>query len=158
MRTLFIAIFSLLSIQFALNTRADVRGDMTLGLSGGYTSVNESGYAKVYFRYAFASHVRIAPETGYVFKHNGQSGFNFDIDMQFPSSAARGIQLYPLAGVAFNSWNYEDHHHDSRFGLNAGAGIDLKFTRSLRLTIQAKYTLMRHTDGLYVGAGIGYNF
>lgn len=153
---IFIVLLS--SLCFTLPARADSRGDMTLGLGAGYTSANHSAYTDIYFRYTFAGHVRIAPSTGIVYKHEGASNFHFNIDMQFPFAVARGLQIYPLAGVAFNNWNYTGGDTYSRFGANLGGGIDLKFTRSLRLTIQANYTFMKHTDGVYVGAGIGYNF
>ena len=147
-----------ISLLLPCAARGDERGDMTLGIGGGNTTVNHSGYSDIYFRYSFASHVRIAPHIGYVFKHENASAFNASIDMQFPFSVARGLQLFPLAGVTFNSWNYSFDGSDSHLGLNVGGGIDLKFTPSLRLTISAAYSFMKHTDGLYVGAGIGYNF
>lgn len=137
---------------------ADEHGTKTLGIGAGYTNVNHSAYTDIYFRFSFNSHVRIAPNVAYVFKHEHSSGLAVNIDMQFPFQVCRGVQLYPLAGVAFNNWNYEGDHSTSRFGANAGAGFDLKFTSTLRLSIVAKYSFMKHTDGVYVGAGIGYNF
>lgn len=149
---------ALLSIVSSMSAHSESRGAMTLGIGGGYTTANHSAYSDIYFRYAFSSHVRIAPDAGYAFKHEGLSSFNFNIDMQFPFRVTRGIGIYPLAGVAFNNWNTEGGGTHARFGLNAGAGIDLKFTRTLRLTLIGKYTFMHHTDGAYIGAGIGYNF
>lgn len=153
--TLLLALFSFILTQPAYSER---RGAMTLGIGGGYTSANHSAYSDIYFRYAFSSHVRIAPDAGYAFKHENLSSFNFNIDMQFPVSVVRGVEFYPLAGVAFNNWNTEGGGTNARFGCNAGVGIDLKFTHTLRLSIIGKYTFMSHTDGAYIGAGIGYNF
>jgi len=158
-RYLLMLLLAAASIFGAPSMRADdKRGDMTLGIGGGYASANHSGYADIYFRYTFARHVRIAPEVAYVFRNDNLSAFKVDVDMQFPFAIAKGVQVYPLAGMAFNNWNVAHGDTHSRFGLNVGGGFDLKFTPQLRVTIQAKYSIMEHTDGVYVGAGIGYNF
>lgn len=148
----------LLISMLIFSAQGDNHGDMTLGLGGGYTTANHSGYSKLWFRYTFSDHVRIAPETAYVFKHEGLTAFEIDVDMQFPFAVAPGVQLYPLTGVAFNNWNAPNSDTYSRFGADLGGGIDLKLTSSLRINFDVKYTLMHHTGGLYAGAGIGYNF
>lgn len=135
------------------------RGQKSIGLIGGYGSYNKSGYADLYFQYTFASHVRIAPELGYMFRNNDLSGFNFNIDMHFPFRISRGVNVYPLAGVAFNSWKYEPVDNSiNKFGLNFGVGLELYFTSNLKLFVQGKYSLLDDTDGVFAGVGIGYVF
>ena len=158
LRHFFQSLLVLCTLLCAASAHADQHGDKTLGIGAGFNSVNHSAYADIYFRYSFNPHVRIAPDVTYMFKHDGASGFGVNVDMQFPFKVCRGMQFFPLAGATFNNWNYEGASSQSRLGANAGAGFDLKFTQTLRLTIIAKYSFMKHTDGVYVGAGIGYNF
>lgn len=134
------------------------RGEKTLGITGGYASYNHSGYAGVYFQYTFARHVRIAPEVDYIIRNDNKSGLAISCDMHFPFRISRGIQVYPLAGLAFNSWNYSDDGSASRFGGSLGAGFDFYLTQNLKLNVQGKYSLMKDTSGAFAGIGIGYVF
>ncbi|MBD5203281.1 MAG: hypothetical protein HDS82_00190 [Bacteroidales bacterium] len=134
------------------------RGEKTLGVAGGYATYNDGGYANIYFQYTFADHFRIAPEMGYVFRSEGASAFTMSVDMQFPFRVARGLSLYPLAGLTFNNWSYRHDGHATRAGADFGGGIDLYLTSNLKLTLQGKYSVMNDTGGGYIGMGIGYVF
>lgn len=138
--------------------KADERGDMTLGLGGGYASANESGFTTIYFRYTLGPHIRIDNSVGYVFPHKSMSSFALNIDAQTPFSIVRGVQVFPLAGVSVANWNLPDDNSSTRAGFNLGGGFDLKLTSTLRLSVAAKYTWIKHTSGVFVGAGLGYNF
>lgn len=135
-----------------------VKGEKTLGVTGGYATFNHSGYAGVYFQYTFVPHVRIAPEIGYIFRNDNKSGLAISCDMQFPFRLTRGFNIYPLAGLTFNSWNYADDGTDNRFGGDLGVGFDLYFTGNFKLNLQAKYSLMKNTSGAFIGLGFGYVF
>ena len=141
------------------STKANAqKGEKTLGISGGYASYNNGGYTDIYFQYTFANHFRIAPEIGYVFRNEGKSAFTMSVDMHFPYRVARGIALYPLAGITFNNWSYHHDGHASRAGADFGGGVDLYLTSNLKLTVQGKYSLMNDTSGGFIGLGIGYVF
>ncbi len=133
-------------------------GEKTLGFAGGYASHNGGGYADLYFQYTFAPHLRIAPELGYVFRNEGKSAFIASVDMQFPYALARGFNIYPLAGVTLNNWEYEGGGHATRGGFDFGGGFDIYMTRQLKLNLQFKYSLMNDTGGCFLNMGIGYNF
>lgn len=135
-----------------------VRGEKTLGLMGGYATYNHSGFANVYFQYSFSRHVRIAPEVGIVFSNDGRSALTISGDMQFPFKIVSGFQVYPLAGLTFNTWNYSHDSTRSRFGGEVGLGFDLYMTRHLKVNLQGKYSLMNDTSGAFFGLGIGYVF
>lgn len=135
------------------------RGEKTLGVAGGFASYNTSGMVDIYFQYSFAEHVRIAPDVGYVFQNKGKSGFMVNVDMHFPFRVAKGLKLYPLAGITFNNWSYSATDSSvSRGGFNAGAGLDIYFTSQLKMSIQGKYSLMKDTHGAYATVGFGYTF
>lgn len=134
------------------------KGEMTLGIAGGYATYNNGGYANIYFQYSFAKHVRIAPEIGYMFRNEGKSGLEVSVDMQFPFRLANRFSIYPLAGVTLNNWNYRGDGHATRFGADFGAGFDINLTSHLKLTLQGKYSLMNDTSGGFFDMGIGYVF
>lgn len=135
------------------------RGEKAVGVTGGFATYNNGGYASVYFQYTFANHFRIAPEVGYVFRNEGKSAFEMSVDMHFPFRIARGFNIYPLVGLTFNNWTYKhSDHHASRVGGDFGAGFDIYLTSSLKLSLQGKYSLMDDTGGGFFNMGIGYVF
>lgn len=134
------------------------RGEKTLGVAGGFATYNSGGFAKLYFQYSFANHVRIAPEIGYVFRNEGKSAFVMSVDMHFPFRLAKGFSIYPLAGLTFNNWSYKDDGHASRVGADFGGGFDINLTSNLKLSLQGKYSMMNDTDGGFIDFGIGYVF
>lgn len=144
----------------AMPQTAEARGagEKTLGLMGGYSSYNEGGFMDVYFQYTFAEHFRIAPDLGYSFRNDGKSAFLMDVDMHFPFRVAKGFALYPLVGLTLNNWNYSHGGTATRFGGNFGGGMELYLTSYLKMTLQAKYSLMNDTSGAFVGLGLGYVF
>ncbi len=152
------AVMLMSAVSLPLSASAQ-KGEKTLGFAGGYASHNNGGYADIYFQYTFSKHVRIAPELGYIFRHQGKSAFECSVDMQFPFRVERAIHVYPLAGLTFNNWNYSHGDHSaSHAGFDFGGGFDINLTTSMKLTIQAKYSLMNDTSGAFVGMGLGYIF
>lgn len=145
------------SVKVAAKSNS-VKGEKTLGIRGGYASYNESGYNSIFFEYTFAPHFRISPEIGYVYSHYRKTAFKLDADMQFPFRIVSGLQIYPLAGLAFNNWSYKDDSSKSRLGADLGAGLDFYMTQNLKLNVQAKYSWLPDVSGLFAGLGIGYIF
>lgn len=135
------------------------KGEMTLGIAGGYASFNKSGYTDIYFQYAFSKHVRISPEIGYIFKNEGTSGLEVSVDMHFPFKVAKAFSIYPLAGVTFNNWNYKNNENNyTRCGGDVGAGAELYLTQNLKFSLQGKYSILKNCSGAYVNFGVGYIF
>ncbi len=136
----------------------NLKGEKTLGVSGGYASYNNGAYTSIYFQYSFSRHFRIAPDIGYIFRHEGKSAFNLNIDAHVPFRLAKGFSIYPLAGFTFNNWNYISDKSTSRAGLNLGAGLDIYLTSFLKMTINGKYSFMNDTSGAFAGLSLGYMF
>lgn len=142
-----------------LSTGASAQtGEKTIGIMGGFATHNSGGFTEVYMHYTIVPHVRLAPDLGYVFRSEGKSAFVFDVDLHFPFRIARGFNIYPLAGFAFNNWSYQGGGHATRCGMNIGGGFDIYLTKQLKLNLQGKYSMMNDTDGGFIGMGIGYNF
>lgn len=158
MRCVAIAIVAVVAaIGMSVSASAQT-GEKTIGVMGGFSTYNGGGFSEVYMHYTLVPHVRLAPDLGYSFRSEGKSAFVLDVDVHFPFRIARGFNVYPLAGFAFNNWSYQGGGHASRCGMNIGGGFDVYLTKLLKLNIQAKYSMMNDTDGGFIGMGIGYNF
>lgn len=155
MKALMVAVAMLFLLPGAAKAQ---RGEMTLGLNGGFATYNDGGYTNLFFQYTPINHVRLAPEIGYVFRNKGKSAFNLAVDVHFPFKLGRGVAIYPLVGFVFNSWNYSGHHTANRAGADFGGGLDFYLTSYLKLSLQGKYSMMNDTGGGFIGMGIGYNF
>lgn len=145
------------------------RGEATFGVETGYASKNESAIAGLFFQYDLTGSLRIAPDVGFVFRHKDLDAFNANVNLHFPFSfPGRVVGLYPLAGVSYASWNRHNIDFDtdtddvstrvSRFGLNFGAGVEIRPTSTLKLKAELKYNLVKAFSGGYVAVGIGYMF
>ncbi|MDE6574912.1 MAG: porin family protein [Muribaculaceae bacterium] len=143
------------------------RGEKSFGLKAGYESRNNSAVGGLVFQYAFSKHVRVAPQLGVVFRHEDKDALLVDVDVHFPVMLSKKACIYPLAGIAFNSWSLhgltpETHEdvttHKNSVGLNAGAGFEYRPKDSLKLSLELRYTLIRHYPNAQVTAGIAYIF
>lgn len=147
-----------------------VKGEKSVGPKLGYATKNQSAVTGLVFQYAFSSHFRLSPELSYVFRHKDMDAFVFDIDAQVPFGfTGEKVAFYPLAGLNYTSWSRHYKKEDmmelddvstrtARFGVNLGAGFDLRCSETLKLTLEAKYSLVKGFTNLSVTAGISYVF
>ncbi|MCX4263622.1 MAG: hypothetical protein OSJ37_02750 [Muribaculaceae bacterium] len=170
------AILRLLSVLLLVSASAvcarahnHSRGEKSFGPRLGYVSRNSSAYGGLSFEYQLSKVVRVAPRLGLIFRNKDLGGFKVDIDVQFPLDLAVGRAcFYPLVGVSYTSWNRHGVHdensdkdvtnHTNQFGLNAGLGFEYRVSRTLKLSVEGEYTLMRHLPGAFVTAGIAFCF
>lgn len=161
------ALVIMVSCAYACAEAQGRRGEKSFGVKAGYMSRNVSGLAGLVFQYSFSEHVRIAPQVGVVLRHRDTDALLIDVDMQFPFSLRGGrAAIYPLVGVAFNSWSkkgfVEDDTdvtaHINSLGCNAGAGFEYRCSSSLKLSLEGRYTLLRHNPNAQVAAGIAFVF
>ena len=154
------------------------RGEKTFGIHGGYISRNSSAEIGLFFQYSFTEYFRLQPAAYLSFRHRDRDAFLFDLNAQFPIPVLTKthFSLYPFAGLNFSSWN---RHYDvppvdgkptwdefnpeystrtNRFGVNVGAGFDLKVSSTLKLNLEGGYTFIKANSGLRVLLGIGYIF
>ena len=146
------------------------RGEKCVGAKLGYVDKNNSASMGLVFQYSFSRHLRVAPEIGCVFKHKNMDAFTIDFNFHTPFTfTGEKAALYPLAGLNYSSWNRTmprelvDEIDDittrtSRFGLNLGAGFELRCSRTLKLGTEAKYTLIKSYSGASLAAMVCYVF
>lgn len=154
------------------------KGEKTFGVRTGYVSRNNSADLGLYFQYTFSKHFRLQPAADLVFRHKDRDAFMVDINAQVPIEFSNdNFSLYPFAGLNFSSWNRhynagndapefenpdefspEWSSRTNRFGVNVGAGFDLKVSSTLKLSLEAGYTFVKSNSGLRALVGIGYVF
>ncbi len=161
-----IVLFLLITISAAGAYAQNQRGKKSFGIKAGYITENESATGGLVFQYCFAKHLRIAPQIGVVFRNQNEDALTVDADMQFPFDFANGrADVYPLAGIAFNSWtlrsaaNDKDvNTHYNRLGMNLGAGFSFLCKPSLKVSVEGRYTFIKNFSNAQITAGIAYIF
>ncbi len=157
------AVFAIIASSAQLAT-----GEKSLGVKLGYASHNRSAVTGLFFRYNITNHLRLVPEIGCAFRNRNQDAFFLDVNVHAPFTLTdvNRVSIYPFAGVTYNSWRTHFENlidddvtsHTNRFGVNLGAGFDLRCSKTLQFNIEAKYTLIKRYSGYYLTAGLSYIF
>lgn len=153
------------------------KGEKSFGPFVGYASKNESAVAGVQFQYAFSNHFRIAPDLGYVFRHQNLDALVLDLNALFPFTfTGERVALYPYAGLALRSWNphnvdfpvgsgYKEFGNPAdistrktKFGANVGAGFEMRLTPAMKLSVEAGYAIIKDFGCTRVIASLAYVF
>ncbi len=157
------------ALMAALSVPAEaqiVKGEKSAGAKLGYVTKNQSAMAGVFFRYSFSDHFRLSPEIGYTFRHKDLDAFTVDVNAHIPFNfTGETVAFYPLAGLNFSSWNryysadgINESSRRNRFGVNVGAGFDLRCSNSIKLLLEAKYCLTKRYTTATISAGVCYLF
>lgn len=169
-----LAVILLLGGTFA-PTFAATKGEKVFGVHTGYVSRNRSADVGLFFQYSFSQMFRLQPSADIIFRHNDRDAYIIDLNAQVPINIGEEdvCSLYPYAGLNFSSWNRHNYLHNgdlvnpgfdevssrnNYFGVNVGAGFDLKVSSTLKVSIEAGYTFVKRNSGVRVLAGIGYIF
>ncbi len=165
LKSIIIVIVAAMALALPLSATS---GEKTVGLRAGYNTRGETAVAGVMFQYRFSDHFRLSPNIDYYFRHNGVDGLSFDVNAHFPLSIAKNgrFNCYPLAGVNFTSWDYhfiDDNNDDisnreTRLGLNVGAGLEYYATPTLKLSFEAKASILKQYSSGTFNLSIGYVF
>lgn len=162
-------LFVLFALTLAMGANAQlIKGEKSFGPKLGYVTENKSALAGLVFQYNLTERLRISPEVGCAFRNHNEDALLVDLNLHAPFTfGGDKVALYPLAGLAFNSWathipadvDQDDvTTHTNRFGGNLGAGFDLRCSSTLKLNIEAKYTFIKAYSAFYITAGISYIF
>lgn len=161
------AIFLTLCLTLLLPQTATAGGhEKVFGVEIGYVSRNNSASGGLFFQYGIIPHLRLEADADIAFRHQNRDALMIDLNAHVPFSVARGVELYPLAGVNYSAWAL--HLNDTGgkdvttrkggLGLNVGGGLGLRVTRSLKLKVEASFTAVEKNNGARISAGIGYSF
>lgn len=166
---LFAALTLLISSAPAAKAQC-VRGQKSFGVDAGYVSRNKSAVAGIQFQYGFSSHFRVAPGARCIFRNNDRDAIQLDLDTHYPFNfTGDRAALYPIVGLNYSWWNSHSRPQDAEeqedvstrkrnFGLNAGAGFEFTASSTLKIHIEARYSMVKSNSSVQLTAGIAYIF
>lgn len=167
--TIITAVVFVISMFVAMPAEAQ-SGEKMMGVRAGYNTRNESAVGGIVFQYRFSEHFRLAPEIDYIFRKVGTDAFSFNGNAHFPFALGQGVNIYPLAGLNFTSWNtkleYDEEGSNEddvstrsgKFGLNVGGGIEYYASTTLKISFEGKFCWVNKYDTGAFTIGIGYVF
>ena len=163
-----VAILSLCSTYFMPEAKAD---EKTFGIRVGYNTRTEAPLSGLFFQYGFSTHFRVSPNLDYYFRHNDVDALSFNCNVHIPFKLSNSgvTAIYPLAGLNYSAWS---HHYEgnelknnndvtmrqTRVGLNLGGGFEIYASPTLKVSIEAKATLIKAYSSGSFTASIGYIF
>ncbi|MFI3239974.1 MAG: outer membrane beta-barrel protein [Bacteroidales bacterium] len=154
-RILLLAIIATISLT---TLAGDIyKGEHTVGVLAGYNTRTESAVAGAFFQYRFSKYIRVSPDFQYAFSHNGLSSYEINGNIHVPFTLGRIVNVYPLAGVSYQSLKMEALS-ENRFGLNLGGGAGVMATNTLKLSLEGKYSLLKDYSNAAITLSIGYLF
>lgn len=150
----------------------EYRGEKSVGLRGGFTTVNTTATAGLYFSYRFSKYLRFSPKMEYAFRHNSSDAFSFNFDCEMPLSisSTQRVNVYPIVGLNYTTISTKYHYmidenrsddssdRSNNFGLNVGGGIEFFATPTLRLAFESKCLVIKKNTGGWFSVSVGYRF
>lgn len=162
---------SFLAILAVVNTEKVNASEKTFGLRIGYNTRTEAPLAGMFFQYSFGEHFRLSPNLDYYFRHNDVDALSVNCNVHIPFKLLQSGKsaLYPLAGLNYSTWSYHFEGEEltttndvtmrhTRVGLNLGAGFEYYASPTLKLSVEAKATLLKSYSSGTFTASIGYVF
>ncbi len=136
------------------------KGEKTVGVLAGYTTENQSALAGLFFQYRCSSLLRLSPDCQFVIKNNDHSAFLFNGNAHFLIGTSDKTNIYPIVGITYQNWKYYNNRgeNQNRFGGNFGVGFEIIATPTLKISVEAKYSLVKNFSSGNFMASIGYLF
>ena len=111
------------------------------------------------YQYYIADFIRLEPSGNFLFRKDGQSAYDLNMNAHFVFHLIDELNLYPLLGANLGIWKFSGISGDyNRLGLNCGAGLEYTFFGTTCINLEAKYVFAKDFDQPYVSAGIAYRF
>lgn len=163
-------VLSLIMLTACLGASAQMhRGDKSLGVKGGYITLNHAPAAGLQFEYTFSDHFVLAPNIDYVFRNEQLDGLLFNLDYHGPwnLSPSGRASVYHILGLNYASWSshtlMDGGDADvikryNRIGLDFGLGMAFYLKPTLKLSIEGKFNWLKHHNTGIFTAGLGYVF
>ena len=146
------------------------KGESCFGIQAGFTTKHTSATIDLFYQYGLSNRVRITPEVGFILRHKNMDAFRANVNVHYTIDivAENNLQIYPIAGLNFTSWNLmkivtpeeskDVSTRSNKFGFNLGAGFQMKVTRNMKLKFEPIYTFTSKYSTFTMTLGIGYVF
>lgn len=140
-----IGLFIFMGLLSATSVRAQNYNTKCLGISAGYMFDTENIQAGVFMHLPFAKNWRVVPSVNYTFSHHDLNEWEINGNIHYLIPFAGRFSVYPLAGIAFQSWRGNALQNDkelsntrNKFGINAGSRIRNEHLSPLKPTYRGK--------------------
>lgn len=134
------------------------RNALGMGAEVLYGTEIESVGLGLKFNWMMTDAFRLEPNVGIWFKNDGQSSFDFNVDVHYMVKISNRWRFYPIAGLTLSYWDVDHYGSDTNFGVNLGAGIEADINQHWYLDFSFKYRLISDYDQAVLGLGVGYRF
>ena len=156
---------------------AQEAGRMAIGANAAY------GFASNYktfglgakFQYCITDDFRAEASGTYFFKKDYTSAWDANLTIQYLIPISEGFYVYPLLGptvfgikvdvpdqhISYGGYDYDfegGSASETRFGVNAGAGIEYFLSDNFKINAEAKYQYTKDSDWPVVSVGVAYVF
>ena len=160
---------------------AQEAGRMAIGANASY------GFASNYktfglgakFQYCITEDFRAEASGDYFFKKDYTSAWDVNLNVQYLIPISEGFYVYPFVGptvfgvkvdfdipsqhVSYGGQTYEVEGYsasgsETRFGVNAGAGIEYFLNDNFKVNAEAKYQYTKDSDWPVISVGVAYVF
>lgn len=119
-------------------------------------------------QYGFTSNIRGVAEYKYYIDRNLLSAWEINTDVQYVFGSKDELVFYPLAGLKFSRWTYDEGRSSilnsnlksskSYLGLNLGFGSQIALAEKVFLQPELRYEIIKEHSQLVIMCGITYQF
>lgn len=149
------------------NGFAQFEGTFGAGLHAGYGGSIKSLGGGVHLHYYHTNEVRFAPSFTSFIERKGNAMWTVDTDAHFILPVSVAISLYPIAGLNYSQWTFDEAVVDESFvparkerrlGANLGLGWQHDIGYRVRANYELKYQFIQDHSQLLFTAGFGFWF
>lgn len=156
------------------------KGQKAVGLNLSYgTEISNLGIGAK-GQYNFTDAIRGEVSFDYFLKKNNTSMWDINVNAHYLFPVAKGLKVYPLAGITLTSWKsswgvddfaFDDDEKEymdeddwsgsistSKFGANLGAGVQYDINDKWAVNFEVKYQLISDFGQAVFGLGVAYKF
>ena len=142
---------------------AQVAGQKAIGVYGAYGI--DSDYKPfgigAKFQYGFTENFRGELSGTYFLKKDFVTTWDINANVHYVIPLSEGFNVYPLLGATLLGSKVEIlgvSASDSKFGINAGGGIEYFFSPNLKGNAEVKYQYVKDGDWPVIQVGVAYVF
>lgn len=144
---------------FAPKVAAQFEGTFGMGIHAGYGAEIASVGAGAHMHYYRTNNLRFAPAFTYYLERKGHGLWTIDSDIHYVIPATVSASLYPIAGVHYSNWKYNNNNESwnkHRIGGNLGIGLQHDISYRVRANFELKYQFIKDFSQVLFTAGIGF--
>lgn len=107
-------------------------------------------------QYEFIDNWRGEASFNYFFKKDYCTFWDVNLNLHYLFKVSDKFNVYPLAGMTLLSTKVEGLDSKSKFGFNAGAGVEYSLTDKLKVNAEGKYQYVKDYDRPVISVGLSY--